>query len=69
MMMAVFWSVEILPIAVTALLPLVMAPMLGLASIDKVATPYAHPVIFMFMGGFVLGLAMEKMEPASSNCP
>ena len=60
MMMAVFWSVEILPIAVTALLPLVMAPMLGLASIDKVATPYAHPVIFMFMGGFVIGLAMEK---------
>ena len=60
MMMAVFWSVEILPIAVTALLPLMMAPMLGLASIDKIATPYAHPVIFMFMGGFVLGLAMEK---------
>ena len=60
MMMAVFWSVEILPIAVTALLPLIVAPMLGLANIDKVATPYAHPVIFMFMGGFVLGLAMEK---------
>ena len=60
MMMAVFWSVEVLPIAVTALLPLVVAPMLGLASIDKVASPYAHPVIFMFMGGFVLGLAMEK---------
>ena len=60
MMMAVFWSVEILPIAVTALLPLIMAPMLGLANIEKVATPYAHPVIFMFMGGFVLGLAMEK---------
>ena len=60
MMMAVFWSVEILPIAVTALLPLIVAPMLGLESIDKVATPYAHPVIFMFMGGFVLGLAMEK---------
>ena len=60
MMMAVFWSVEILPIAVTALLPLVMAPVLGLASIDKVATPYAHPVIFLFMGGFAIGLAMER---------
>lgn len=60
MMMAVFWSMEILPTAVTALLPLIMAPILGLASIDKVATPYAHPVIFMFMGGFVLGLAMER---------
>lgn len=60
MMMAVFWSVEILPIAVTALLPLVLAPILGLASLDKVATPYAHPVIFLFMGGFALGLAMER---------
>ena len=60
MMMAVFWSVEILPTAVTALLPLILSPMLGLASIDKAAIPYAHPVIFLFMGGFVLGLAMER---------
>ena len=60
MMMAVFWSVEILPIAVTALLPLVVAPIIGLANLDKVATPYAHPVIFLFMGGFALGLAMER---------
>ena len=60
MMMAVFWSVEILPTAITALLPLIMSPMLGLASIDKAAIPYAHPVIFLFMGGFVLGLAMER---------
>ncbi|USE37100.1 DASS family sodium-coupled anion symporter [Endozoicomonas sp. SCSIO W0465] len=60
MMMAVFWSVEILPTAITALLPLILSPMLGLASIDKAATPYAHPVIFLFMGGFVLGLAMER---------
>ncbi|WP_202969708.1 SLC13 family permease [Endozoicomonas atrinae] len=60
MMMAVFWSVEILPTAITALLPLILSPMLGLASIDKAAAPYAHPVIFLFMGGFVLGLAMER---------
>lgn len=60
MMMAVFWSVEILPVAVTALLPLVLAPMLGLANLDQAATPYAHPVIFLFMGGFALGLAMER---------
>ena len=60
MMMAVFWSVEILPTAVTALLPLILAPMLGLTSLDKAAAPYAHPVIFLFMGGFILGLAMER---------
>ncbi len=60
MMMAVFWSVEILPTAITALLPLILSPLLGLASLDKAAAPYAHPVIFLFMGGFVLGLAMER---------
>ena len=60
MMMAVFWSTEALPIPVTALLPLLVAPLVGLSTIDKVAAPYAHPVIFLFMGGFILGLAMER---------
>lgn len=60
MMMAVFWSTEALPIPVTALLPLLLAPVMGLSGIDKVAAPYAHPVIFLFMGGFMLGLAMER---------
>jgi len=60
LMMAVFWSAEILPIPVTALLPLVVAPLLGLADLDKAAAQYAHPVIYLFMGGFALGLAMER---------
>lgn len=60
MMMAVFWSTEALPIPVTALLPLLIAPLLDLSTLDKVAAPYAHPVIFLFMGGFILGLAMER---------
>ena len=60
MMMAVFWSLEILPIPITALMPLLIAPMLGLTSLGKAASSYAHPVIYLFMGGFMLGLAMEK---------
>ena len=60
LMMAAFWSTEALPIPVTALLPLLLAPVMGLTTIDKVASPYAHPVIFLFMGGFILGLAMER---------
>ncbi|WP_422135436.1 SLC13 family permease [Endozoicomonas sp. ALD040] len=60
LMMAVFWSMEILPISVTALLPLLLAPLVGLLSLDKVASAYAHPVIYLFMGGFMLGLAMER---------
>lgn len=60
LMMAVFWSMEVLPIPVTALLPLLLAPLAGLLSLDKVASAYAHPVIYLFMGGFMLGLAMER---------
>ena len=60
MLMAVFWATEALPIPVTSLLPLVLAPLLGLVSLESAASPYAHPVIFLFMGGFVLGLAMER---------
>ncbi|MCL6271026.1 DASS family sodium-coupled anion symporter [Sansalvadorimonas sp. 2012CJ34-2] len=60
MMMAVWWAFEILPIAVTALLPLILAPLLGLGRLDSVAAPYAHPVIYLYLGGFMLGLAMER---------
>ncbi|WP_216636497.1 SLC13 family permease [Endozoicomonas ascidiicola] len=60
LMMAVFWAVEILPTAITALFPLIFAPMMGINSIDGAAAPYAHPVIFLFMGGFAIGLAMER---------
>ncbi|MTI12583.1 DASS family sodium-coupled anion symporter [Sansalvadorimonas verongulae] len=60
LMMAVWWSLEIIPIAITALLPLVMGPLLGLGKLDVVAAPYAHPVIFLYLGGFMLGLAMER---------
>ena len=60
LMMATWWALEIMPIAITALLPLVMGPLLGLAKLDVVAAPYAHPVIFLYLGGFMLGLAMER---------
>ncbi|WP_051786251.1 SLC13 family permease [Endozoicomonas numazuensis] len=60
LMMAVFWSLEILPIPITALMPLLVAPLVGLVSLDKAASAYAHPVIYLFMGGFMLGLAMER---------
>ena len=60
LMMAVWWSLEIMPIAITALLPLVMGPLLGLGKLDVIAAPYAHPVIFLYLGGFMLGLAMER---------
>lgn len=58
--MALWWMTEALPIYATALLPLAVLPLLGAASIHDAAAPYAHPLIFLFLGGFVLAQAMER---------
>ncbi len=58
--MAVFWITEALPIPATALLPLVLLPLLGVSPIREAAAPYADPIIYLFMGGFMLSIAMER---------
>ncbi|WP_347814872.1 hypothetical protein [Aureimonas sp. SK2] len=58
--MAVYWITEALPLPATALIPLFLLPIIGAAPIDAIAPAYANPVIFMYMGGFVLALAIEK---------
>jgi sodium-dependent dicarboxylate transporter 2/3/5 len=60
--MLIWWISEAVPIAVTSLLPLVLLPSMGVAKMDAVATPYANPVVYLFMGGFVIALAMEKWD-------
>lgn len=59
-LMATWWLTEALPLPVTALLPLALFPLLGIASIATAARPYATDIIFLFMGGFMLGLALER---------
>lgn len=59
-LMAVWWLSEAIPLSATALLPLVLLPLTGAATASQAATPYANSVIFLFMGGFILGLGMEK---------
>lgn len=59
---ALWWASEALPLPATAMLPLVVAPLVGLSSLKDVAQSYAHPIIFLFMGGFVLGLAMQRWD-------
>ncbi len=54
------WISELLPYAITALVPLVAFPLLGVGKINDVAKAYADPVIFLFLGGFLLALAIEK---------
>ena len=59
-LMAVLWLTEALPLAVTSLLPIVLFPLTGALPIDEATAPYAHPYIFLFMGGFMIALAMES---------
>ncbi len=59
-LMAVWWMTEALPLPATSLLPIALLPLLGVAPIGAATAPYAHKFIFLFMGGFMLALAMER---------
>lgn len=58
--MAVWWMTEAIPIYATALLPLSLFSLFGVTSIRQAATPYGHELIFLFMGGFILALSMQR---------
>ena len=59
-LMACWWIGEGTAIAVTALLPLILFPLLGIMSSKQVAPNYANHFVFLFLGGFMIALAMEK---------
>ncbi len=61
-LMAVWWATEAIPVPATALLPLVLFPLLGVAPIKDAASAYGNPLIFLFLGGFLIALAMERWE-------
>jgi len=58
--MVCWWIGEIIPLSVTSLLPIVLFPLLGVASAADSCSPYANKVIFLFMGGFFIGEAMVR---------
>lgn len=58
--MVLWWISEVVPIPVTSLLPMIFIPLLGIDKLDAATSPYAHPLIFLFFGGFFLSIAMEK---------
>jgi solute carrier family 13 (sodium-dependent dicarboxylate transporter), member 2/3/5 len=59
-LMAIWWVSEALPIAATALVPLALFPLLGILPMRATAAPYANPLIFLFLGGFIIALAMQR---------
>lgn len=59
-LMVIWWVTEAVPIAITSLLPIVVAPVFGIASLAETAPGYAHPIIFLLMGGFIIGKSIER---------
>ncbi len=59
-LMAVWWITEALPLPATALLPIALFPLLGVVDIGDATAPYANDLIFLFMGGFMIALAMQR---------
>jgi len=55
-----WWITQVIPLGVTALLPLILFPLCEIDSLKATALNYSSPVIFLFLGGFILGLAIEK---------
>jgi solute carrier family 13 (sodium-dependent dicarboxylate transporter), member 2/3/5 len=60
--MVLWWITEIVDIPVTALLPIVLFPLLGLSDLKSIGSNYGHPIIFLFMGGFFIAIALEKWQ-------
>ncbi len=59
-LMSVWWATEATDIAVTSLLPIVLFPVLGIAEIEVATRPYGGALVFLFLGGFLIALAMER---------
>jgi len=60
--MITWWITEAVSISVTSLLPLVLFPLVGAMEIKEVSSNYGHPIVFLFFGGFVMALALEKVK-------
>lgn len=60
LLMALLWFSEALPMGLTALLPLVLFPVAGIQTAERIAAPYANSAVFLFLGGFLVASAVEK---------
>lgn len=59
-LMACWWLTQAIPLAATALLPVLLFPLVGAGTPAEATAPYSRPLIFLFLGGFLLGLAVQK---------
>jgi sodium-dependent dicarboxylate transporter 2/3/5 len=61
-LMAIWWITEAIPLAATALLPVVLFPLLGVVDGKTISAMYFNHLIFLFIGGFLMALAMERWD-------
>lgn len=61
-LMAILWITEAIPLAATSLIPLIMFPFLSILSGEEIAASYINSVIFLFLGGFLIAIAMESWD-------
>ncbi len=61
-LMAIWWITEAVPLAATALLPVVLFPLLGVVDGQTISSMYFNHLIFLFLGGFLMALAMERWD-------
>ena len=60
LLMGTWWATEAVPVAVTALVPLALFPLLGIVDIQNAANPYANKIVYLFLGGFLIATAIQK---------
>ena len=60
--MAIWWATEAVPVPVTAFLPIVTFPFLGISNLAEATASYANPIIYLFLGAFILALAVERWD-------
>ncbi|TBW29906.1 SLC13 family permease [Gramella sp. KN1008] len=60
--MALWWIFEVIPIAVTAILPIILFPLTGAVDIETTTAAFGHKYVFLYFGGFILAVAIEKWD-------
>ncbi|MHB0775593.1 SLC13 family permease [Halomonas sp. WWR20] len=60
LLMATWWATEAIPIPATSLVPIILVPALGIGELGATTASYANPIIFLFLGGFLLGIGMQR---------
>lgn len=59
-LMAFLWVTELIPLSVTSLIPIVFLPAIGVGSLSEITSYYAKPIIFLFLGGFLLAIGIQQ---------